>query len=50
MVQIPSDCEVGCADVVNADDWAFLPAFQKEKKERLDMSHQICLQYVISLK
>ena len=34
MVQIPSDCEVGCADVVDANDWAFLPTFQKEKKKK----------------
>jgi len=31
-VQIPSVCEAGCGDVVDDDDWAFLPAFQKEKK------------------
>ena len=34
MVQIPSVCEAGWADVVDEDDWAFLPAFQKEKKEK----------------
>ena len=32
MVQIPSVCETGWADVADVDDWAFLPAIQKEKK------------------
>ena len=34
MVQIPSVCEAGSADVVDEDDWAFLPAFQKEPKKK----------------
>jgi len=34
MVQIPSVCEDSLGDVVDDDDWAFLPAFQKEKKRK----------------
>ena len=33
MVQIPSVCEAGSADVVDEDEWAFLPAFQRGKKK-----------------
>ena len=32
MVQIPSVCEAGSADIVDEDEWSFLPAFQREKK------------------
>ena len=39
MVQIPSACEAGFGDVVDDDDWAFVPAFQKEKKGRQRFLH-----------
>ena len=32
-LQIPSVCEAGCGDVVDDDDWAFPPGFQKRKKK-----------------
>ena len=34
MVQLPSVCEAGCGDVVEEDDWHFLPAFKKEQKNK----------------
>ena len=39
MVQIPSVCEAGSADVVDEDEWSFLPAFQKKEKRRKRFLH-----------
>ena len=39
MVQIPSVCEAGWADVVDEDDWAFLPAFTSKKEQKRKAWH-----------